>query len=58
MEALMERMQDLLDEARRQGIAEALAAVKATKDATIDTEGEMADYLDGLQDAINTIEQM
>lgn len=53
----MERMQDLLDEARKQGIAEALQRVRDTRDAVVG-DPELADYLEGLQDAINIIEQI
>jgi hypothetical protein len=57
MEELMERMQDLLEDARRQGIAEAAKAVRDYL-ASLDRDEYDVQYLDGMDDAACTIEQM
>jgi hypothetical protein len=56
MNELMERMQGLLDEARRQGIAEALQALQDWRDTLTDDLGQH--YLDGVDDAVTTVEAM
>lgn len=53
----MEQMAELLEQARRQGIAEALQHVETWR-ATVDTETNDGLYLDGIDDAVLTINEL